>query len=41
MFATLSGFLLWRHQVRVNEDGTLMSGRSAHRQDSANPSTTK
>jgi len=30
-----------KHHVRVNEDGTLMSGRSARRQDSANPSTTK
>ncbi len=30
-----------KHHVRVNEDGTLMSGRSAGRQDNANPSTTK
>jgi len=30
-----------KHHVRVNEDGTLMSGRSARRQDSASPNTTK
>jgi len=30
-----------KHRVRVNEDGSLMAGRSARRQESTTPSTTK